>query len=163
METNATRPGAGAPGAAINAIAWWKNAHRRQLELCNDLEAIADSLPSNINAIKCLQAARGLSEVIRDIHRFEEKTLFPTLSSVIGEAPDLMATIERLKFEHLADESSADDLTERLTRLGAGHVDSNMEALGYMLRGFFDALRRHIAFEREYFAGVLDSAPDPSP
>ena len=35
--------------------------------------------------------------------------------------------------------------------------DCNFEALSYMLRGFFEGLRRHIAFEVEHLMPILDS------
>ena len=136
-------------------IARWKEAHDLQLKLCDELEAIADSLPTNIDPIKCLGVAKCLGAVVKDVHRFEEDDLFPTLTGRPEEAGSMAATFERLKFEHLIDESYADDLTERLLYLGHGGLDVNMEATGYMLRGFFEALRRHIAFEQDYFARYL--------
>ncbi len=36
-----------------------------------------------------------------------------------------------------------------------GHADPAAEALGYMLRGFFEGLRRHIAFEEEHLVPLL--------
>ncbi len=38
-----------------------------------------------------------------------------------------------------------------------GHADPVAEALGYMLRGFFEGLRRHIAFEEEHLVPLLAS------
>jgi hypothetical protein len=58
-------------------------------------------------------------------------------------------TLNRLRFEHCEDECFAEELTEALNALGTGNPDVNIEAIGYMLRGFFEAMRRHIAFESE--------------
>ncbi len=58
-------------------------------------------------------------------------------------------TLNRLRFEHCEDECFAEELTEALNALGSGNPDVNIEAIGYMLRGFFEAMRRHIAFESE--------------
>lgn len=37
-----------------------------------------------------------------------------------------------------------------LFEIGHGAAIANPEALGFMLRAFFDSVRRHIAFEREH-------------
>lgn len=121
-----------------------------KLSLCNELEQIADSLPSNINRQKCLYAAKVLCPLIRRAHQAEESLLFPRVVSLQPGANPLMAALDRLKYEHLEDECYAEELTEALLRLGSGEP-VNTEAVGYMLRGFFEGLRRHIAFERAQF------------
>ena len=39
---------------------------------------------------------------------------------------------------------------DTLNRLGSGDGTVNAEAAGYMLRGFFESIRRHIAFEQQF-------------
>ena len=63
---------------------------------------------------------------------------------------EMAGTIARLKFEHVEDECFAEELTDTLTRLGSGDGSVNAEAAGYMLRGFFESIRRHIAFEQRF-------------
>jgi hypothetical protein len=58
--------------------------------------------------------------------------------------------VERLRAEHIEDECFAGELTEALLVLGRDGSVDNPEALGFMLRGFFEAQRRHVAFEREH-------------
>lgn len=161
MHHKLSRPAMQVPGQVSGArgksISWWKEAHRLQLALCDDLETIADSLPSNIANQDCLFAAKSLSRLIRDVHAYEEDTLFPALRAVFQASPEIDAALDRLTFEHLADECYAEEIAEKLLHVGSGNRDVNMEALGYMLRGFFEALRRHIAFERDHFAGALDA------
>jgi hemerythrin-like domain-containing protein len=156
MEHRATKPAMHGPGSG-KSIAWWKEAHRLQLALCDDLEAIADSLPANIVNQECLYAAKSLTRLIRDVHAFEEQTLFPSLRQMFNASNEFAAAVERLTFEHLADECYADDIAEKLIYVGSGGRDVNMEALGYMLRGFFEALRRHIAFERDHFSSAVET------
>ncbi len=130
--------------------AWWADAQQQQLRLCQGLEEIADSLPSGIHQQKCLYAARILGPLIKTIHDYEEKVLFPALQQTSDNAADCAKTLTRLKFEHFEDECFAEELAERLMALGSGDATINMEATGYMLRGFFEAIRRHVAFEREH-------------
>lgn len=155
MDYRATKSAAQVPSGR-KSIAWWKEAHRLQLALCDDLEAIADSLPSNVVNQDCVFAAKSLGRLIRDVHAYEEETLFPALTQVFPSSSEFAGAIDRLTFEHLADECYADDIAEKLLYLGTGGRDVNMEALGYMLRGFFEALRRHIAFERDHFSSAIE-------
>lgn len=133
-----------------NPITALRKAHKEQLLLCDRLEEIADSLPDSVNRQKCIYAARALGPMIRGVHRFEEEVVFPLIASQLKDDDQIEATLTRLRFEHCEDECFAEELTEALHDLGAGNPDINIEATGYMLRGFFEAMRRHIAFESEH-------------
>jgi hemerythrin-like domain-containing protein len=145
------------PAIAHLSLDWWRSAHQEQLCLCAELEQIADSLPANVNRQKCIYAAKALGPMIKGLHHYEENVLFPALETR-GLAGDLAKTLARLKFEHFEDECFAEELSERLLLLGSGDGEVNMEATGYMLRGFFEAIRRHIAFEREHLLDKLGDA-----
>lgn len=134
----------GDPLAAID------RAHADQLALCEQLEEIADSLPDNVERQKCIHAARVLFPLIRGSHSFEESILFPLLEKRLTSVENISNTFNRLRQEHTVDECYAEELTDTLLRLGAGDKTLNPETTGYMLRGFFESLRRHIAFEREH-------------
>ncbi|WP_147179900.1 MULTISPECIES: hemerythrin domain-containing protein [Alphaproteobacteria] len=131
------------------SLDWLRQAHEEQLALCDELEAIADSLPGNVNRQKCIYAAKSLDPLIKGVHHYEENILFPWLEGASRDVEHLRETLDRLKFEHCEDECFAEELTDALLKLGSG-ATVNMEAVGYMLRGFFEGMRRHIAFEREY-------------
>lgn len=137
-----------APGE--DPVATLRKAHIDQLALCDRLEEIADSLPDQVNRQKCIYAARALGPLTRGVHQFEEDVIFPLFASHMSDDPDVAETLNRLRFEHCEDECFAEELTEALHDLGVGRADMNIEATGYMLRGFFEAMRRHIAFENEY-------------
>lgn len=147
--TDVTRTGNRLLDAGKRDLAWLDRAHTEQLALCRELEEIADSLPASINRQKCIYAAKALGPLIKGIHHYEETVLFPQLQSNPDATEALGPTLERLKFEHCEDECFAEELTDALLKLGSGDR-VNMEAVGYMLRGFFEGIRRHIAFEREH-------------
>ena len=132
------------------SLDWLKKAHNAQLTLCEALEDIADSLPANVNRQKCIYAAKSLMPLVNGIHRYEEEAVFPLLERMASGDQEFIDAIARLKFEHVEDECFAGELTEALLRLGRSGVADNPEALGFMLRGFFEAKRRHVAFEREH-------------
>lgn len=157
MNQNAAKSPQEVPDLHKKSLAWWKEAHRLLLALCDDLELIADSLPRQVVAQDCTYAAKNLGRLIRDVHAYEEQTLFPALQARFATSTDIASAIDRLKFEHLADECYADDLAEKLLDVAHGAENVNMEALAYMLRGFFDALRRHIAYERDHFSSALET------
>jgi len=130
-------------------VSAFKKGHQDLLALCDQLEEIADSLPDQINRQKCLYAARALCPLIRTIDKFEEEVLFPQIKSRMPDNTVTPKTLTRLRFDHCEDECFAEELSEALHKLGKSSANINMETTGYMLRGFFEALRRHIAFENE--------------
>ena len=144
-----------APPTDIGAIAWLEQAHRAQLDLCHELEEIADSLPAGIERQKCIDAAGAIGPLTKGIHKYEETVLFPWIAQNVQSPPELATTLERLKLEHCEDECFAEELVDALIKLGAGDESINAETIGYMLRGFFVGTRRHIAFEREHLMGLV--------
>ncbi|MEO0636338.1 MAG: hemerythrin domain-containing protein [Pseudomonadota bacterium] len=131
-----------------------------QLKLCTALEKIADDLPDKVCRQSCLHAARSIYPIIKSAHQFEEERLFPALQSALEARPASAGNpIQRLMEEHWEDESFGQEIADVMREFVAGR-DANTDKLGYMLRGFFDGLRRHIAFERELLGpllGVMES------
>lgn len=125
--------------------------HAHKLRLCDELEAIADALPSQVDQLQCLTVANSLTPVLRESHGFEEKIVFPAFARAEGG----QAVIERLIFEHREDECAAEDVGQALLAYGHGWPIENPEALGYMLRALFETLRRHIAFEKDHVLPAL--------
>ncbi len=126
-------------------------------DICGRLEKIADGLPEKVDPAQCADLARTIHETVLRAHAFEENVVFPYLRSI---TPDngLSDTIERLRFEHWEDESFAAELQESLCSFASGRDRSHVEALAWMLRGFFEGMRRHIAFEREHMMPLLARA-----
>lgn len=120
--------------------------HAAKLTVCDILESIADALPDVFDRNMCLWAAANLLPAVRAAQDFEEQVVFPQFGSTGGHH----ASLKRLRAEHVEDLALAEELTEPLMRLGHGDRSENAEALGYMLRAFFEAVRRHVAFEREH-------------
>jgi hemerythrin-like domain-containing protein len=131
-------------------------AHEEKLRLCAAIEAIADALPSAVDRVQCLRIANQLVPLLRHCHRYEEEMVFPVFEHSDGlDRAARAASVRRLRAEHVEDECAAQDLTEILLEIGHGAAIANPEALGFMLRAFFDSLRRHIAFEREHILPVV--------
>ena len=135
-------------------------AHAEKLKLCDELEAIADALPDRIDRRKCLIIASALPPLLAQSHAYEEKYVFPAFQRNGWSRIARLMTVRRLKVEHVEDECAAQDLADVLSAIGEGGPVRNAEALGFMLRAFFETMRRHIAFEREHIFPVMAQERD---
>ena len=121
-------------------------AFDRQRKLCDDLEAVADSLPSRMDRQFCLHLARQIGPLLQAAHAAEERFLFPSIGAAGEQGAEL---VERLRLEHIEDECFGEEVQHELLQLGQGRPVLGLEATGYMLRGFFEGLRRHMRHELE--------------
>lgn len=132
--------------------------HSVLLKLCNSLEKIADSLPAIPNTQECLVICRDIFPIVKKAHNFEEKVLFPILNGTQEDNAKLDKNLERLCYEHWEDESFAEEISDVFRTYLDAPKKSDAEKLAYMLRGFFEGIRRHIAFETEYLLPMLKTS-----
>lgn len=123
----------------------------QQLVLCDLLETIADSLPSQLNYEHCRRASRLIGPLLQRAHTAEETLLFPRIAAM---HPQGGMVVEQLRLEHLEDECFGEEVQHELHQLSCRQPVLAPEATGYMLRGFFECLRRHIRHERELLANL---------
>ena len=129
--------------------------YQKLLDLCDTLESIADSLP-HPDARLCLSAADALEPLIEEIHSLEEYALFPVLMA--SGRLELEQTVVRLRQEHITDSGTAGEVSEALQALVAGSSPLSPDAVGYLLRAFFDSMRRHVHGEIELLRLFLPAA-----
>lgn len=151
------------PASAANEMealpaAVMRRAHSEKLRICDELEEIADSLPGQVDRLMCIGVASALLPLLRSVHQYEEEVLFPAYEAASIPSSDQRSSIYRLRAEHLEDECFADEVTEVLMAIGHGEAIENPEAVGFMLRGLFETMRRHIAFESEHILAVVERA-----
>jgi hemerythrin-like domain-containing protein len=127
----------------------------KQLDLCRQLEEIADELPQKNDRQRILVVARSIFPTVKKAHRFEENRIFPHIEIKAEKQDSLKFSLERLQYEHWEDESFAEELSDGLIRFVADCEEPSTNTLAYMLRGFFEGLRRHIAFEAEHIMPLL--------
>jgi len=149
MEAGNEAGGNGSGFGRQDPIAFLMATHEAQLQLCDQLEAIADSLPGNVDPLACRRVAIALRQDVHLHHLDEEEGLFPLMRGHAPEDAALIDMIRRLESEHASDEGFSDELTELLERLSRGEQPHDQEAAGYMLRGFFESFRRHLSFEND--------------
>ncbi len=157
IQSNANFSEFGASVPQLSALAkTFSDYLDRQRAICDDLESIADSLPNNLNNQICLQASKTLLPLIKQAHQFEEAQLFPVLRGAGYSHLGLDQTIKRLNSEHLCDEDYAEDLCKAIQNYLVTADHSRAECLGWMLRGFFENIRRHVACEREQILPLIN-------
>ncbi|WP_454289378.1 hemerythrin domain-containing protein [Rhizobium arsenicireducens] len=121
--------------------------HEELLGLCRNIEELADSLPFDINEKLCRAVSDTVVPLLARTQKFEERLLFPNLDRSAGSCFTAMM-IERLKNEHRCDRLAAEEISLTLKAMLRGHCGLTFETIGYMLRGFFECVRRHVAAEK---------------
>lgn len=134
--------------------------HQDLLGLCRNLEALADSLPFDINEKLCRDVSDKVVPLLARTQDFEEQLLFPDLDRSAGSCFTAMM-IERLKNEHRCDRLAAEEIALTLKAMQQGHCGLTFETIGYMLRGFFECVRRHVASEKAMIDQMIQSEPEP--
>lgn len=117
--------------------------HSAQRALADLLESLADSLPDCVNRAAAALAASMLRTAYPRHCAAEDAALFPVLERVCAEEVTLKAMRQAAR-EHEDTAGQAIELAEALDALAASGRPENPESLGFMLRGFFDGLRRHL-------------------
>lgn len=130
------------------ALRKFETNHDRIRTVCEELERLADGLPALPTNGSHLRLARRLGTLLREAYALEERELLPVLAAALGPeaVSDSLATLVE---EHRTDEAFADEACEVLLEWVAGERHHDAATMGYMLRGLFDNLRRHIARERD--------------
>lgn len=124
-----------------------REEHALQYELCDLLEAIADSLPHQFDQRLATVAISMLETGLPRHMRLEDEALFPLLQLRLATDHALQSALSCLSQEHDRDGAMMHEITDGLREAGRRGKPSNPEMLGYMLRGFFESQRRHIAWE----------------
>lgn len=144
------------PPKCAQVSATYRSFLREKADFCDRLEYIADLLPDRADQQDCLLLAQNIVPLVRRAHIFEEETVFPLLLVNLSASQSLKDSLERLKLEHMCDEEFASDLCLSLREFVINRPSANPETLAWMLRGFFDGLRRHIAYEQELLLPLMD-------
>lgn len=129
------------------------------LAICDDLEAIADGLPNSISRARCAQAAGEAVLALARTHRLENEVLLPQLET--SPRPELRHLATRLRQEHDFDGQAVMEIEEALLALSEGRAFLSPDALGYLLRSFFESVRRHVHTEQDLISLLNDISPPP--
>lgn len=143
----------GSEGAAV--AAQFARLLELQSVMCGELENIADLLPVLKDGHACLDVAQRMLPLIKRAHQYEEARVWPLLSTSKSGTLDMRATLDRLSFEHWGDEDFAEQVYHQLRDYVRCPDKEKAERLSWTLRGFFQNMQRHIAFEREFLLPLM--------
>lgn len=147
--------GSGPDAAEIIAII--ERHQVRQRDLCRSLEAIADSLPLDVDPSLCMRLARTLLPVLQSAHDYKERYFCSLAREALHDMGNLDPILERLRAEFRENELLAEEVAEELSQWGVCAAPKNPETVGYMLRGFFISLTRHLDFEKVVLVDPIKS------
>lgn len=149
------RPSLPSNDCLTRPIAFMQQGHERHLLLCDALEAIADGLPDNVNPNLTRCALTLLRSSALDDARAQEQALLQALGHHTASTRHLRFVIDRLAADHADDCCAALEIAGALGELAEHGSVSNPDLLGFMLRAYFDAQRRHIEWEARVFLPLV--------
>lgn len=139
---------------ALDAL---KNCYERLLEACDMLELIADGLPGSVPLALCNRLVVSLVRLVTETHVQENQVLLPML--LASERAEMRQAAERLRQEHDYDDQVAIEVEEALVDLVSGRSVLSPDATGYLLRSFFESIRRHVYAEMDLLSLIVNVAP----
>lgn len=120
----------------VDDLARMMAAHARLRAVCARLEAYADALPVRPADAEAHAVCRDLRAVLVSYPR-DEDAVIDSLVEDTRTDPLTAAVVKRLRARHASDAIQADDILAALS----GDTVPCAEALGYMLRSFFEGCR----------------------
>ncbi|MEM6578289.1 MAG: hemerythrin domain-containing protein [Pseudomonadota bacterium] len=121
----------------------------RASQVSDLLEALADDLPRR-NAPIWREARRLCDAVLRLHYKTMSDILIPHLLDRMSQETEFQDMLSRLRKDYDEEASRLLDLHDLITEaLASGYDSIAPDALGYALRSYFEAARRHINWETE--------------
>ncbi len=128
--------------------------HNDLLDLCLQLEDIADQAETTASRQDYLRLANLIPALIMRTQTLEEEVLFPDFNRQAG-SHFASVIIERLKGEHRCDRLASQELVETLISMAENRCSLAPATMGYMMCGFLESLRRHILSEKLMIEALL--------
>lgn len=121
--------------------------HRLIEATCEKLEAIADALPDAVDFRLVAEVLPVIRHAIGRHCKAEERDLMAVLRARRPKSHEIKWTVSLLRQEHEEQEALAYELVEWLEAFAETGRAQNAAALGYLIRLFCMALRRHMRWE----------------
>jgi hemerythrin-like domain-containing protein len=144
-------------GPLGDPLAYLAHDHATQRALADLLEGLADGLPDGVDRRAAALGAHSLRMLAARRWALEEQALFPLIESHAPEGAPARRAIAIARREHRETAGRAIELADELEALAESGRARNPDALGFMLRAFFDGLRRHLDWTE---AAIMPAARD---
>lgn len=134
--------------------------HRMVRDLCMELETIADRLPQLPLPGEVAAIAAALRAGVPAHCRHEEAEFRYHMARRRNPPRELVIAVERLASEHTDNEPLGHELADALEAAMFSAGETNTNALGYLIRLYFETMRRHLMWEEFVITCLLqdDSA-----
>lgn len=135
------------PQSVESCVAKFVSQSQRALQICDLLEALADDLPRRQDIV-WKEAQAQCKSVLEKHIAFLSTQILPVLLDLAQDNPDRTEILSKLHADCRDRENTRIDLDDLFYDVMIGkRFDSQPEALGYALRGFFDGMRRDLSWE----------------
>lgn len=133
----------------VNYVGRWTQAQQDQLQLCEEIDQIANRLPlHDVDAFAGL--AGRMKAVLDHAQAFEELELFPVLEAMSPQMRPLLITF---RSHHASDRRAEQSIAEALVAPDA----AQLENLKIRMASFAEVLRRHVQFEETIATALFAS------
>lgn len=136
-----------------------EDKHRDLLILCLKLEELAANLDTGEIPRGLQKVAKHIEPLVAAAHTLEEQKLYPDLELHAGSCFGSLL-LDQVKSEHRVDRRAARELSLTLAAVAHKRCKLNLDTVAHMVRGFQDAVRRHITAEQMLLQQLLNVEPD---
>lgn len=136
-----------------------EDKHRDLLMLCLQLEELANDFDAGEVPRGIGKVAKHIEPLIAAAHSLEEQKFYPDLELNAGSCFGSLL-LGQVKSEHRVDRRAARELSLTLAAVARKRCKLRLETVAHMVRGFQEAVRRHITAERMLLQQLLNLEPE---
>ncbi|MBU2327375.1 MAG: hemerythrin domain-containing protein [Alphaproteobacteria bacterium] len=152
METT----GSSLTAAEVRAL---EDKHRDLLILCLRLEELAMDFDAGEIPRGIQKVAKHIEPLVAAAHTLEEQRFYPDLELHAGSCFGSLL-LDQVKSEHRVDRRAAHELSLTLAAVARKRCRLSLETVAHMVRGFQEAVRRHITVEQILLQQLLSVDPE---
>lgn len=151
----------GTTGSSLTAaeVRALEDKHRDLLMLCLQLEELATDFDAGEVPRGIGKVAKHIEPLIAAAHTLEEQKFYPDLELHAGSCFGALL-LDQVKSEHRVDRRAARELSLTLAAVAQKRCRLSLNTVAHMVRGFQEALRRHITAEQMLLQQLLSVEPE---
>lgn len=131
-----------------------EDKHRDLLILCLRLEELATDFDAGEIPRGIQTVAKHIEPLVAAAHILEEQKFYPDLELHAGSCFGSLL-LDQVKSEHRVDRRAARELSLTLAAVARKRCRLSLETVAHMVRGFQEAVRRHITAEQMLLQQLL--------
>ncbi|MGL4199346.1 MAG: hemerythrin domain-containing protein [Allorhizobium sp.] len=136
-----------------------EDKHRDLLILCLKLEELAADFDTGEIPPGIQKVAKHIEPLVAAAHTLEEQKFYPDLELHAGSCFGSLL-LDQVKSEHRVDRRAARELSLTLAAVARKRCRLSLKTVAHMVRGFQEAVRRHITAEQMLLQQLLNVEPE---